>query len=1071
MKPTTTHSQNSWLKKLFLLLIIVSSFQITYAQITIPDPNFAAFLQTNFPAAMTGNVLDDQHPSVTGAQGMVIMMTQVGDFTGLEAFVNLQMLNISGDFSGLPQLTSLNFLTELLISDNNALITVPDLPPNLEKLTCNLCPNLTGTSVIPSSLTSAAFLQDPLLSSFPIPPFLEELYFENCSSMTSLSGIPNSLHTLYIAATPAVNSINFAATQIATLHCLNNNLTSLPALPVTLKNIDCSINQISSLAGLPATLLGLVCRNNNLTSLGALPAGLTYLDYGSNNVTSIVLPTVLTYLDCSGNSIACLPDLPSGLQMLYASGNLTTCLPNLPSTLTFSDIGFDLCNNLSVVTTTPSCSGPCNGTVTATFNSGEYNYVLSNGISGTTQVNATSLFFDSLCTLPNMLLMITPVSGGCSSTVEFDINDPSLLLNISISDVTCNGAADGSIVASAQNGASPYTYSIDGGMTFQSVGVFNNLAAGTYTVMTVDNLACTKSTVVVINSPPPLAINVNVNSQVCTGSSNGSITVNANGGTGAFMYSDDGGITFQISGLFSNLTAGSYIVVVQDANGCTASTITNITASPSPTIVVSNDVAACTGDSVSVCVISVTGGTAPFNYLWNNFIVTPCSQVTLSGTYILIVTDINGCSATDSVSVSFLPPLTASITGITLPTCGACDGIATVSAFGTAPFLYQLEDSTGNLTFTLGTVNTFCESENYIWHITDANGCVVTLPVTLGCTPVWPGDANYDGVADNIDLLAIGTGYGATGTARPNATINWQPETGISWQDTLLSTVNYKHIDCNGDGVIADDDTTAIIQNFSQVHALRPFNNAGPTDPELFFDIQIDTTNTSAQLSIPLILGTSLTPATDIYGIAFTVNYDTTLIKADSVTMDYSNCWLAAGHKLSLAVNDPANGRLYGAVTRTSHSDTTGFGTISTMGIVTVDNISARLATLISDTIIFTLNNVSLINYTGAAKNVNLVNDTIIINGNTTGIINTESDNAFHIYPNPAGESFLVRFAQELSNPEITMYSISNKKMHIDYKTTRQNALVNCSAVQNGLYIVVIKSNEGVYTEKLEIRK
>lgn len=1072
MKPTTTHSQNSWLKKLFLLIITVCTFQTTHAQVTIPDPNFAAFLQMNYPAAMTGNVLDEQHPSVTGAMGMFLPTSNlITDFTGLDAFVNLQMLSVTGDFTSMPQLANLNFVTDLEISQNSTLTVLPNLPPNLINLTCVSDFNLASTSIIPSSLKKATFALATSLTTFPPPPALEELYLDNCSAFSSLTGIPNSLRILYLGGAPvAASSINFASTQLTALYILNNNLTSLPALPSTLKNLDCSINQISSLAGLPTGLLGIACSSNNLTTLGTLPTGLTYLDYSTNNVTTAVLPTGITELHCTSNGITCLPDLPPGLQMLYANSNPATCLPYVPSTLTFSDIGFNLCNNMSVVTTNPTCNDSCSGTVTASFDSGEYNYIWSNGVSGTTQPNTTSLNFDSLCTINDMMLMITPVSGGCSSTIQFDINGPALTVNIlSITNVSCNGSSDGIITADAQNGTPPYMYAIDGGALIAS-GTFSNVPVGNHVIQAQDALGCTGFIPVTVTQPSALSLSLSTAATLCATSSDGAIAANVSGGTPSYMYSIDGGVTFQSSSIFNGLAAGSYSVIVRDANNCTATSSASVISPPPLTLLMPNDTSVCGGSTVNLCGLA-SGGTVPYTYLWSNLSVIPCQNITSSGTYILIVTDISGCTATDSVNITFLPAVTASVSGITLPTCGACDGIATINVTGNAPFLFQLEDSSGNSIVTLSTVNTFCESENYIWHVVDANGCEASVPVNIGCTPVWPGDANYDGVADNMDLLAVGTGYGTTGAARPNATINWQPETGISWHDALPSTVNYKHIDCNGNGLIEDDDTTAIIQNFSQVHALRPFTNAGPNDPQLYFDIQVDTTNTSSQLSIPLVLGTSLTPATDIYGIAFTVNYDTTLIKADSVSMDYSNCWLAAGHKLSLAVNDPVNGRLYGAVTRTSHSDTTGFGTISTMGIVTVDNISARLTTLISDTLIFTLSNVSLIDYAGSEKNINLVNDTMIINGNTTGIHYTETDNTFQIYPNPAGESFLIRFAQELSNAEITMYSITSKKMQIDYKATRQNALVNCSAVRNGLYIVVIKSDEGIYTEKIEIRK
>lgn len=161
---------------------------------------------------------------------------------------------------------------------------------------------------------------------------------------------------------------------------------------------------------------------------------------------------------------------------------------------------------------------------------------------------------------------------------------------ISISGTPVNpstpGASDGNIAVTAA-GSSGFTFSISGG-AFQSSGNFNNLAAGSYTVTAKNGSGCTSSasfTLTVPNVCAGVTINVSgatTSNAPCQASNNGSITVTASGGSGAFTYSINGG-PFQASNVFSGLNGGNYPITAKDANGCSGSatiTVTNAVAGP-----------------------------------------------------------------------------------------------------------------------------------------------------------------------------------------------------------------------------------------------------------------------------------------------------------------------------------------------------------------------------------------------------------------------------------------------------------------------------------------------------------
>ncbi len=134
----------------------------------------------------------------------------------------------------------------------------------------------------------------------------------------------------------------------------------------------------------------------------------------------------------------------------------------------------------------------------------------------------------------------------------------------------CFGGNNGSITFSAVAGTSPFTYSINGGAAYQGSNVFSTVSAGTYSVIVKDGNSCVSTPQsVAVAQPAQLTFTTTKTDVACNGGNNGSITVNATGGSGSTQYSINGG-TYQSANVFSNLTAGTYDVLVKDMNNCTA---------------------------------------------------------------------------------------------------------------------------------------------------------------------------------------------------------------------------------------------------------------------------------------------------------------------------------------------------------------------------------------------------------------------------------------------------------------------------------------------------------------------
>ena len=143
-----------------------------------------------------------------------------------------------------------------------------------------------------------------------------------------------------------------------------------------------------------------------------------------------------------------------------------------------------------------------------------------------------------------------------------------------VSDVSCNGLSDGGATVTATGGTIAYIYAWGNGETTATAFM---LTAGMHTVTVTDANACTTTCDVTISENPLLTCTVAVDNNVsCNGLADGTLTATAAGGDATYEYSLDG-LTFQLSGIFTSLSAGDYIISTRDGNGCVTTCPATIT--------------------------------------------------------------------------------------------------------------------------------------------------------------------------------------------------------------------------------------------------------------------------------------------------------------------------------------------------------------------------------------------------------------------------------------------------------------------------------------------------------------
>lgn len=429
--------------------------------------------------------------------------------------------------------------------------------------------------------------------------------------------------------------------------------------------------------------------------------------------------------------------------------------------------------NGAVVHTT---CGNCNGSITLspTGGTGPYTYLWSNA--------ATTSSITGLCAGANTVTVTD--NNGCAEIFTFSItNNDGPVLSVSSMDANCNGSCDGSATVSA-TGVSPFSYSWSSGDTTATA---TGLCAGLYTVTVTDNNGCTGITQVTIGEPNPVSLSIVVqDSPTCNGDCDGQLTVIPSGGSLPYTYLWDDP-SAQVTATATGLCAGTYSVTVTDANGCTivgGGTVVD----PVPlTSTISATDASCNGVCDGTATVTPTGGAAPYTYAWND----PGNQVTqtatnlCAATYIVTVTDANGCTITDTVVVTQPTPLQVTFSNVQDPLCpNVCNGQATASGTGgTAPYTYAW--SNGD---TTATGDSLCVGVNIV-TVTDANGCTAVDSVTLVGPPALvvtlTGQTNVscNGVCDGTATISISGGT-------PGYTILWTNGDTTLTADSLCAGVH-----------------------------------------------------------------------------------------------------------------------------------------------------------------------------------------------------------------------------------------------------------------------------------------
>lgn len=365
-----------------------------------------------------------------------------------------------------------------------------------------------------------------------------------------------------------------------------------------------------------------------------------------------------TYLWSNGQTGSTITGLTSGNYSVAVTDSYGCTISKSAEITNVNPIGLGI-----FTSTAPSCL-QSNGVISMTVTGGTSPYYYS-ASTGDVLVSYSQTFTISGLSAGQYNFQVTD-AGLCQMFAGTSLETPGGITSVTVQgqNSTCS-STNGSITINVVGGTTPYTYTLispNGNQlninNSQTTQIFENLGTGTYTVGVSDNSGCSYLQETTLIAQNKFTISTDVFGTSCN-QNNGEVTIySTSGGTLPLDYSVDGIQNVFDTNLsavtFNNLTSGTHIVSVTDADGCTQTT--NILVPSSQPLNYSLYSTSCgSGDSGKITAF-ISSGEPPFTFNWSDNVPNEPQQIQISGltagTYSLTIVDANGCSLTRSTTIT-----------------------------------------------------------------------------------------------------------------------------------------------------------------------------------------------------------------------------------------------------------------------------------------------------------------------------------------------------------------------------------------------------------------------------------
>lgn len=665
-----------------------------------------------------------------------------------------------------------------------------------------------ATAINLSSGTYTVLIKDANNCSFNIQTTITQPSAALSSTVTSQTNVLcNGNNTGSATITVSGGTIPYSYSWNTNPAQTSATATNLPAGTYTLTITDsknCSRQQSVTITQPASSVSATLNSQNNVLCYGT--------NTGSANAVASggVSPYTYSWTTSPIQTTATASNLFAGNYTLTVK-DANNCTVNVAASITqpSSILGASITSVINV-----KCKNNATGSasVVATGGSGSYTYSWNSSPAQTTTTANNLVAGNYTVTVSD--------NNGCTIPVTLPVNisEPLAVLATSATTssynsygISCFGGNNGSIDLTTNGGTSPYSFVWNGVPSFSSSNEdISNLVSGSYSVTITDANNCTTNQNFTLTQPLQLSAATTITSATCPSFNDGEINTISNGGVPVHTYSWAGPSSFNSTNAsILGLVAGNYSLTVTDANGCT-NLSTHIVTQPGAiaiTYTVSvypggNNISCYGGNNGDIGSINVSGGTPTYNYLWigpSGYTSTSPSISSLNaGTYQLLVTDDNNCTASKIVTLTEPNAINNTLTPLVyngnynISCNGTSTGsISNINSGGTPAYSYVWNGPSG-FSSTNQNISSL-EAGTYTLTTSDINSCQGISTITLTQPQILNSVAGSPGVNGGYNITCNGFLNGSIEVNSNGGTLpyiySWTGPSGFNSSDQNLNSL------------------------------------------------------------------------------------------------------------------------------------------------------------------------------------------------------------------------------------------------------------------------------------------
>jgi PKD repeat protein len=391
------------------------------------------------------------------------------------------------------------------------------------------------------------------------------------------------------------------------------------------------------------------------------------------------------------------------------------------------------------------------GGVKTTLSSGVFDYLYT--WSGPNGYSSTSKNIDNL--MAGVYTLNVTDDLGCTTDAIFTVNQSDQIkIHVVKTDESCYQKNDGTIDVTLSGGKAPYSFTWSNSATDLSL---SNLAPDTYTIIVTDANNCKEQVSIIINEAI-FYIEPIISPITCNSENDASINLNLTGGIAPISIVWNDGVTDVAQR--SNLAAGTYTVTITDNNPTQCPIKETFTiSSPAPIVVIETviDATDCAIENSGSINLEISGGVAPYSFLWNTNETSEDLNNIGAGAYSVQITDAVGCVFTEQYTIFRQESLDILVDEVIIKDCDlrtASKQLTAIGSGGFSPYTYSW--SSGTISGVDNNIMTTSDNDVYSVTITDSAGCSIQKSFNVSVPILGATDFDYSSFAfDNFGLLSI----------------------------------------------------------------------------------------------------------------------------------------------------------------------------------------------------------------------------------------------------------------------------------------------------------------------------